>query len=76
VLEWNEGYCLKECLKEEVLNEKIALKMIRDVLKGLEELQKHNISHSFINVENLEWYDGRGRLTFRNLIYKTYYLAP
>jgi serine/threonine protein kinase len=32
--------------------------------------------YSFINLENIEICEGRGRLSFRYFIYKTYYLSP
>jgi serine/threonine protein kinase len=32
--------------------------------------------YSFMNLENIEIHEGRGRLSFRYFIYKTYYLSP
>jgi serine/threonine protein kinase len=76
VLEWTQGYSLKEFLGDGVLNWRAAYFIIKDVLSGLSELHKAGLVYSFINLENIEIFEGRGRLSFRYLIYKTYYLSP
>lgn len=43
---------------------------------GLNEIHKQGLVYSFINLENIEICAGKARLSFRYLIYKTYYLAP
>lgn len=76
VLEWSTGYSLKEYLGSSLLNWKTAYAIMRDVLVGLGEMHKEGLVYSFINLENLEVCEGRGRLSFRYFIYKTYYLSP
>lgn len=76
VLEWNQGYSLKEFLGEGVLHWRTAYFIVKDVLSGLAVLHKEGLIYSFVNLENIEIFEGRGRLSFRYLIYKTYYLSP
>lgn len=56
VLEWNQGYSLKEFLGEGVLHWRTAYFIIKDVLSGLGELHKEGLIYSFVNLENIEIY--------------------
>lgn len=76
VLEWSRGYSLKEYLGNKVVDWRTGYKIMRDVLCGLGELHREGLVYSFMNLENIEVREGRGRLSFRYFIYKTYYLSP
>jgi serine/threonine protein kinase len=78
VSEYCEGGSIIDYLgKVYTLEPRAAARIVLGALKGLQELHRHDILNCFINLENIEIIqDGTLRLSFKCMIYKTYYLSP